>query len=516
MLNRRRMIRLSALGLAGAATARSALAEAFQRARVKKKEPVCGPGALFLAASQSVAKSSPVLEPFVDPLRIPPVLNPIVRGKTHFYTMTMKAGLAKLHRDLPTTVVWGFNGLYPGPTIRVPKGSPTVVRQVNQLPDHAGHDGGMAPLPAVHLHGAHVAPLDDGHPREAIPAFGFRDYHYPNHQRGGTLFYHDHSHGMTGHHVYQGLAGAYIIEDPAEAELNLPKGEFDIPLLIQDRVFNEDGSLYYDLTREVQELGMHGDCLLVNGVVLPHFKVAARKYRFRIVNASNARIYELQLSSGQPLIQIGTDGGLLPKPASRGAITLAPSERADVVIDFGLHAVGTQIQLRNCPNCTDRASTLLRFDVDRTADDDSDLPDCLSSWENLPVDGQTTTRQFTLDRQIGPNGSSIWLINGQTFGMDNPPLVQVPHGAVERWRFVNPTSHHHPVHIHLVQFQVLEINGVSQDPSRHGWKDTFVAPPNGQILLAARFSGYTGRYLLHCHNLEHEDLGMMGDYEITS
>ena len=508
------MLRHSALGLAALATARAAVAEAVQRPKLKLKEPFCGPGVLFQPASQPGAKTSPPLEPFVEPLRIPPVLNPVVRGKTHFHTLTMRAGLAKLHRDLPPTVVWGFNGLFPGPTIRVPKGCPAGVRQVNQLPDHAGHDGGMAPLPAVHLHGAHVAPLDDGHPREAIPAYGFRDYHYPNHQRGTTLFYHDHSHGMTGHHVCQGLAGIYVIDDPAEADLNLPRGEFDIPLLIQDRIFNPDGSFYYELTREVQEFGLFGDCLLVNGVVQPHFKVAARKYRFRIVNGSNARIYQLQLSSGQALIQIGTDGGLLPKPAFRNVITLAPSERADVVIDFGLFPIGTQIQLRNCADCAGRTSALMRFDVERTANDDSDVPDCLSSWEDLTVDAQTTTRQFTLDRQLGPNGSSIWVINGQTFGMDNPPLVQVPHGAVERWRFVNPTSHHHPVHIHLVQFQVLEINGLPQDPSRHGWKDTFVAPPNGQILLAARFAGYTGRYLLHCHNLEHEDLGMMADYEI--
>jgi spore coat protein A, manganese oxidase len=263
-------------------------------------------------------------------------------------------------------------------------------------------------------------------------------------------------------------------------------------------------------------MGLLGDALLVNGVVQPFFQVAARKYRFRIVNGSNARIYELQLSSGQPLVQIGTDGALLPKPAFKNVIALAPSERADVVIDFGLYPIGTQVVLKNCQACTGSTAALMRFDVDRTGTDDSDVPDCLAPWEDLPIDAQTTTRQFILDRRIGPGGTSTWVINGQSFGMDNPPLAQVPHGAVERWRFVNPTNHHHPVHIHLVQFQVLEINGEPQDPSVHGWKDTLVAPPGGQILVAARFAGYTGRYLLHCHNLEHEDLGMMADYEIIS
>jgi spore coat protein A len=137
----------------------------------------------------------------------------------------------------------------------------------------------------------------------------------------------------------------------------------------------------------------------------------------------------------------------------------------------------------------------------------------LSPWEDLQIDAQTVTRQFILNRQTTVNGT-IWTINGQTFDVNNPPLVQVKHGDVERWKFVNITGHRHPVHIHLVQFQVLDINGVPQDPSTHGWRDVLVAPPNGQITVAARFQGYTGKYLFHCHNLEHEDLGMMADYEI--
>ena len=503
------MIRNSALGMAGVLSSSRVFAK-----DLPKREVFCGPVGLFKAASANLGMSSPPLTPFQDALRIPPVLKPVVRGKTHFYTLTMKAGLAKLHRDLPTTVVWGFNGLYPGPTIKVIKGNPVVIRQINQLPDHLGHDGMPGALPAVHLHGAHVAPQDDGHPREAISTGGFRDYHYPNRQPGTTLFYHDHSHGMTGMHVYYGLAGAYVIEDPAERALNLPRDEYDIPLLIQDRIFKADGSFHYELDVAAQERGVFGDMLLVNGVVQPYLKVAARKYRFRIVNGSNARIYELQLSSGQPLIQVGTDGGLLPKPAYKSVIELAPSERADVVIDFGAYPVGTQVLLKNCPSCSGSTSALMRFDVDHTMADDSDVPDCLAPWEDLPIDAQTVARQFTLDRQLGAGGTSTWVINGQAFSMDGPPLAQVRHGAIERWRFNNPTNHHHPVHIHLVQFQVLEINGQPQDPSQHGWKDTLVVQPGGQIVVAARFEGYTGRYLLHCHNLEHEDLGMMADYEI--
>lgn len=459
-----------------------------------------------------------MLTPFVDALKIPPVLTPVMRGKTRLYTLTMKAGLAKVHRDLPTTVVWGFNGLYPGPTIKVVKGEPAIVRQINQVPDHnvmeTGHEEMDGMHPAVHLHGAHVHPLDDGHPREAIAPGGFRDYHYPNRQLATTLFYHDHSHGMTGLHVYRGLAGAYVIEDPAEQFLGLPQGDFDIPLMIQDRLFNPDGSFHYMLDANTRETGVLGDTILVNGVVQPHLKVARRKYRFRIVNGSNARIYELQLGSGQPLIQIGTDGGLLPKPYPKTMIELVPSERADVIVDFAQYSPGTQVILRNCATCTDRTAYVMRFDVELPGAGDAIVPDCLAPWEDLPVTDQTVTRQFTLNRMTTPGGT-MWTINGQTFDLNMTPLAQVKHGAVERWRFLNPTNHPHPVHIHLIQFQVLEINGVAQDPSQHGWKDTLVAPPGGSIVVAARFEGYTGRYLFHCHNLEHEDLGMMADYEIV-
>ncbi len=492
------MIRNSALGLAGL---------------------MLSPRGLFAEHHpQTPSGMSPMLEPFVDPLQIPPVLTPVMRGKTRLYTLTMKAGLAKVHRDLPTTVIWGFNGLYPGPTIKAVKGEPVIVRQINQMPDHdemeTGHEAMEGMHPAVHLHGAHVHPLDDGHPREAIMPGAFRDYHYPNRQPATTLFYHDHSHGMTGLHVYRGLAGAYLIEDPAEQSLGLPQDEFDVPLLIQDKILMADGSFHYMLDATTRETGMLGDTILVNGVVQPHFKVARRKYRFRIVNASNARIYSLQLSSGQPLIQIGTDGGLLPKPLLKPVIELAPAERADVIIDFAQYSQGAKVVLRNCESCVERTSQIMRFDVELGAMGDAAVPDCLAPWSDLPITAQTMTRQFTLNRMVMSSGT-MWTINGQTFSLDMTPLAQVKHGAIERWRFVNPTNHPHPVHIHLIQFQVLEINGEPQDPSQHGWKDTLVAPPGGSIVVAARFEGYTGRYLFHCHNLEHEDLGMMADYEIV-
>jgi FtsP/CotA-like multicopper oxidase with cupredoxin domain len=501
MLSRRHMLRNSALSLA---------ALAFSPRRVL--------GQMNMGPSGS----SPWLDMFVDPLRIPPVLTPDMRGKTQFYDMTLRAGLTKVHRDLPPTTVWGFNGLYPGPTIKATKGQPVVVRYVSQLPDSHGKNSSETAMmyPAIHLHGAHVAPQDDGHPRASVPGIAFRDYHYPNSQRAATLLYHDHSHGQTGLHVYHGLAGLYLIDDPEEQSLGLPKGDYDIPLMIQDRIFNKDGSLSYGLDSDSRETGMLGDRILVNGVVQPYFKVARRKYRFRIVNASNARVYHLQLSTGAAFVQIGTGGGLLPKPVSKGLIELAPFQRADVIIDFSSYSAGTQVILRNCsdclwcPNCSGPTTFIMRFDVGDSAVDDSTVPDGLSSWQNLPTNAQTVTREFRLTRKTTANGT-IWMINGQTFDMNNPPLAQVKHGDVEKWKFINLTGHQHPVHIHLIQFQVLDINGAPQDPSQHGWKDVLAAPPNGHMTVVARFQGYVGKYLFHCHNLEHEDLGMMAEYEIV-
>jgi len=462
--------------------------------------------------------ASPNLTPFVDPLPIPAESRPLMRGGVAHHTLVMKAGLAKLHRDLPMAVIQGYNGLFPGPTIRARCGEPLVVRQINRLPAVMEPDpvhGTMAADPAVHLHGAHVAPEHDGHPRDSIPHGRHRDYHYPNSQRAMTLFYHDHSHGHTGRRVYMGLAGLYLIEDPRERLLNLPSGEFDIPLLIQDRVLLADGSPRYALDAEARETGVLGDIILVNGVAMPYLKVKPRKYRLRIVNGSNARIYQLQLSSGRPLVQIASDGGLLPAPVEKAVIPLAPSERVEVVADFAGLPQGAHVVLMNCHGCDGPASHIMRFEVEGPAGETSVVPGCLSEWRDLPVDERQPPRQILLDRQSAPSGAT-WTINGKVYHMDNPPVATVRLGAVERWRFLNPTNHPHPVHIHLVQFQVLNINGVRQDPASHGWKDTLVAPPGGEITVAARFAGHTGKYLMHCHNLEHEDLGMMADYEIVA
>ena len=451
---------------------------------------------------------TPPYVPYRDPLPIPQVLKPVRKGRVDTYTITMQEGMAHCHSQLPPTPILGYNGIYPGPVIRATKGRQVEITQVNQLPD-----GSVMHLPTVHLHGALVAPEHDGHPMDGIPAGGSRKYVYPNPQRACPLWFHDHTHEATGERVYRGLAGLYFIDDPKDAGLRLPKGAYEIPLILQDRSFLPTGELVYDTSDATLETGFHGDVLLVNGVIQPYLNVSTRKYRFRILNGSNSRIYKLALNNGQSLIQIGTDGGLLHRAMPKASIELAPSERADIVIDFSELAVGSSLLLLN-KNDVGRLGSIMRFNIVKKERDTALIPAFLSPWEDLPESAAVTTREFTLNRKT-VGDSFRWVINGQTYDSSNPALANPKLGTLERWRFVNPTNHPHPMHMHLVQFQVVNIGGEPQDPAQHGWKDTVVVPPGSEVTVIARFETYIGRYVFHCHNLEHEDFAMMAEFEVV-
>src|SRR5712692_3419531 len=329
-------------------------------------------GALGLSASGSTKPlnqglASPLFQPFTRPLIIPPVLAPEYSDDTlDFYRITMQQAEVEIVPGTRTTI-WGYNGLYPGPTIRARSGRRVVVRQQNRLPESM----------SVHLHGGHTPPSSDGHPYDLIAPGTDKDYDYPNNQIPTTLWYHDHAVDATGRHVYMGLAGFYILTDDYEDSLPLPKGDNDVPLMIQDRLFNADGSLNYTLTDGDDGTivnGVTGDTILVNGVVQPYHEVGTRKVRFRIVNGSNARLYRLALSSGQHLIQIGSDGGLLSRPVSRASIDVYPAERIDVVIDFSGYPLGTRVVLMDTlPPIRNH----VEFRVVREESDDSSVPDTL-------------------------------------------------------------------------------------------------------------------------------------------
>ena len=247
------------------------------------------------------------------------------------------------------TPVYGYEGIYPGPTIRARKGREAVVRQKNTLPFESN----------VHLHGGAVPAAHDGYPMDVIAPGGAFDYHYPNDQDAATLWYHDHAHGRTSRTLYYGLLAMYVLEDEVETQLGLPQGAYDVPIVIADHAFNKDGSFRYE---ENVDLGFRGDTILVNGAVSPRMTVERRKYRFRFLNASNARSYALRLGNGRPMLQIAGDGGLLSKPVTRKRIPFHPAERIDLVLDFSAYGPGEQLVLSNGDGLGGTVP-IMRFDV---------------------------------------------------------------------------------------------------------------------------------------------------------
>lgn len=449
--------------------------------------------------------AGPSTTQFVLPLKIPPVLAPTsTDATTDYYRIEMRRVSVEI---LPgkLTPVWAYNGLFPGPTIRARSNRKAVVTQVNKL----------AVPTTVHLHGAHVPASSDGHPSVGVIApGGTKKYTYPNDQIACTMWYHDHHAHNTSRNVYMGLAGMYLLGDSVEDGLNLPKGAYDIPCVIQDRSFKSDGSLaFVDDHNFVQ-----GNTILVNGRPWPFLAVGSRRYRLRFVNGSNSREYELALGieSGRgatPVLnQIASDGGLLSKPFAASSIRLSPGERVEVVINFAGLAVGTKVVLKNLMgSSTDGTDKIMRFDVVRTESDTSTLPATLRSITKLATTG-AVTRDFTLsfDRT-----SQLWLINGKSFDpnrVDIRPKLNVP----EIWRITNSSGMAHPFHMHLSMFQVLDRSGVPPGPGEAGWKDTVRVDPGKSVRVITKFTGYTGRYVYHCHNLAHEDHDMMAQMEVTA
>ena len=252
--------------------------------------------------------------------------------------------------------------------------------------------------------------------------------------------------------------------------------------------------------------GVLGDVILVNGAPWPELSVTATRYRFRIVNASNARRYKLALSPGAQFVQVGSDQGLLARPVRLDAITIAPAERFDVVVDFSAYRPGTVVTLTNGLG-SGRAAEVMRFRVTRRAADDSRVPDRLADVETLTRKQSVATRQFDFQLVGGK-----WKINGQLFSPETI-LARPRLDTVELWRFTS--DFHHPIHTHLAHFQVLSRDGHAPADTDGGWKDVVDLRPYEVVEALVRFHGYRGRYMVHCHNLEHEDMAMMGNFQIT-
>ncbi len=434
-----------------------------------------------------------------DPaLRPPPFSRPLprpeVRSGPSVELQVLRAQAQIL--DGPATPVLAYDGQFPGPTIHARVGQELSLRL------HAGEEEDAV----LHLHGAHVPAVHDGHVNDVVPVGGSRTYTYANSQPAATLWYHDHLLMRTGPRVYSGLSGAYLLLDPGEVDLGLPVGdERDVELLITDRTFADDGSLVYDGGPGRPAVG---DVVLVNGADRPRLDVAAGLVRLRLANVCNARGLRVGRADGMPLMQVATDGGLLGAPVDRASIELWPAERAEVLLDLSGADVGTRVVLAD----TAGGGNLLAIDV-VDAPGGGAAPDVrLPPLADLPP--PEVVRTITLDAD-GPR----FLLAGHGFDPDVRD-VYARLGAVERWQLVNTTSSSHPMHLHLVSFLVRSRSTSSGGPlalrpEDEGWKDTVLVRPFETVAVDARFADHEGDFMYHCHVLEHEDHDMMSQFRVV-
>jgi blue copper oxidase len=414
------------------------------------------------------------------PLHVPP-------------TRLLGAGTATLHPGPATVDIGGmsasllaYDGSFPGPTLVAQTGSTPTIDVTNGLDEPT----------TVHWHGLIVPTAVDGQPHEAFGPGATQRYELPLHQRAGLNFYHPHPHLRTANQVAAGLSGAFIVRDAEEAALGLPSGAYEVPLVLRDASFDSAGAITYNGTAS----GYLGNVSLVNGTRSPYHLVNKAVYRFRILNGANSRVYRLALSNGAPFTLIGNDGGLLRTPAMVNEIVMSSAERVDVLVD--LRGASGSVFLRDL----DSGWSLLELRIPPGAPtvSSAEVPGTLSTIETLSNEKRT--------RSFGFDGNSK--INGVVYSM-NQISFTVPKGDVERWVFTTKGSAPHPVHVHGASFQVVSRTGGRGRvlPWEHGWKDTVLLNNKERVEVLVRFD-LEGRYLLHCHKLEHEDAGMMLNFQV--
>jgi blue copper oxidase len=403
------------------------------------------------------------------------------------------------------------NGIL-GPTLKATSGDTVDITLQNGLDEETN----------IHWHGLILPENMDGHPRDIAAPGAALHYSLPIQQRAGTYWYHPHPHGKTARQVFKGLAGLFIVNDAEEGALNLPSGEFEVPLIIQDKHF-EGSELDYSPSEDEVMTGYLGEQITVNGIHAPVLSIGKAWYRFRVLNGSTARVYNLALSDGRKFYIIGSDGGLLSAPEEVSSIMLGPGERLDLLIDFSAVSAGKEVYLISKEfseyNAQGRQSfKILKFVVDRSVSQSFTLPATLSTISPINHSHSVATRVFDIASTTGGgHGSGAHAINGRAFEMDVVDTT-VQAGSTEIWEFDNMMGEEiHPMHIHGVQFQVLERMGGRNEilPSEKGWKDTVLVMGGEKVKVIMTFPQYTGVFVFHCHNLEHEDDGMMQNYRIA-
>ena len=419
-----------------------------------------------------------------NPLYIPPTVTP------SSYTLTAAPATVSLGGGKLSSV-WAYNGLLPGPTLLASRGDTATITLSNRLSQPT----------ITHWHGMIVDDLNDGAPRLAIPSLATYNYDFTINQRAAMNWYHPHPHMLTGEQVAMGLAGAFIVRDSEETALGLPSGVYEVPLVARDATFDKVGNMAYT----PRNGGFEGKVPLVNGTLNPRLDVDTARYRFRVLAGSNARIFGLALSNGAPFALIGNDGGLLENSLSVNQIDLSPGERVDVIVDFRDLAVGSSVMLRDLRSGWD----LLEFRVTRRVNDTGTITTALSTITRLS--DPLATRNFSFD--------GMSRINGKTYEVDRIDFT-VPFGQTELWRFSTAGNAPHPVHVHGASFQVLSRTGGRGRlfPWEAGWKDTVLLEDGETVEILIRFDAAPNQgslYVIHCHKLEHEDAGMMANFQVV-
>lgn len=451
---------------------------------------------------------------FDNPLRLPAVVdgNSIINLRAKKNTTSIIKG--------KNSAVLGYGDGILSPTIKVSNGQTVNIDFQNQLEE----------ISNIHWHGLIIPENMDGHPQNKVNPGGSFTYQFTINQRAGTYWFHPHPHLLTAKQVFKGLAGMFIVNDAEETALNLPSGEFELPIIIQDKRIYSDGSLNYSPESTDVMSGYFGDYVCVNGSWSPYHNIKTKIYRFRILNGSNARAYDLSFSNGQSFYVIGSDGGLLASTQTVGSLMLSPGERADVLVDFSTSAVGTEIYLQN--NSFNGGESqgqelfkILKFFVGEQVTETFSIPAALSALTLIPAASSVKTRSFEIaNNHSGGHGgagsgssASLHKIGGKSFDMNRIDET-VSAGTTEIWEFDNSNGEDlHPMHLHGIHFQVLSRTGGRGIvlPHEGGWKDTVLCMPGEKVKIIMTFPNNPGKFVFHCHNLEHEDSGMMLNYKIV-
>jgi spore coat protein A, manganese oxidase len=497
----------------------------------------------------------PILDPstlaaFADPVPIPAVAKPAgtrpdpddPKQQIPFYRMPIGEATVKVHRDLPATRMWTIGGTFPGPTLETPIARGMIVEWENKLPkqhlfaiDHSLHGAGrdVADVRAViHLHGGRTPAASDGYPEEWTLPGKSQTCHYPSLQHAATLFYHDHTMGINRLNTYAGMLGFCILRDAREDALALPSGKYDVPLMVCDRTLRADGQLDYPVSLKPGEVWVpeaFGDGILTNGKLLPYLDVEPTVYRFRLMNGSNGRFFRFSLENREGFHQIASDQGLLAAPVPVKRVVMAPAERAEILIDFGAMA-GQNVELIS------DSFRIMQFRVGATKSAPVAafaMPATLHETPRLAESSAAKTRRLTLDERMDDVQRSMGMLLNNTPW--HAPVTEKPvlH-STEIWELVNLTDDSHPIHLHLVRFQILDRRSFDTfefqakgnlrftsparppAPEEMGWKDTVRADPAMVTRIIVPFDGYAGRYVWHCHILEHEDNEMMRPFEVVA